>query len=159
MPFKLQKLTRWKHNEDQSNCLVGAMSPMIAVKEIWNHIRPSGSEVTVTAIYRLWHTDAEVNTFWEYGNSTPVAADTLVAVLNFSAFMIIADIGHNIIPISLKLSTNEPLSLFEGYTQYRWIKTADIQDYENAISSIDLETLRSECQNELGLTTNLRRHV
>lgn len=149
MEFELQKLTHWKRKEDGTQCMVGAMSPMMVVRETWDRIKPAGSEVIVTAIYRLWHADNEVHTFWEPGNSSPVSVDILIAVLNFAGFMVIADFGHKIMAISLKLSKDEPLVLSDAYKQYPWIKKADAMDFENAFTRIDLERLRVQCMKEV----------
>lgn len=149
MEFELQKLTLWKRKEDNTRCMVGAMSPMMAVRETWDRIKPAGSEVIVTAIYRLWHADNEVHTFWEPGNTSPVSVDILIAVLNFAGFMIIADFGHKIMAIALKLSEDEPLVLSDSYKQYPWIKSIGVSDFEQALARIDLEALRVQCINQV----------
>lgn len=109
MSFKLQKLTRWKRSEDRKAVLVGAVSPMCAVNEVFSKLQPTGS--IITAIYRLWNDDREVHHFWESGNSSPVAVDVLVGVINYVGFMIVADFGHKVMPVALKLSKDEPLTL------------------------------------------------
>ncbi len=150
MEFELQKLTHWKRKEDNTQCMVGAMSPMMAVRETWDRIKPVGSEVTVTAIYRLWHADNEVHTFWESGNTSPVSVDILIGVINFFGFIIIADFGHKIMSISLKLSKDEPLILSDAYKQYPWIKSISVADFEEVLTRIVLETLRMQCVREVG---------
>lgn len=149
MEFELQKLTHWKRKEDGTQCMVGAVSPMMAVRETWDRIKPAGSEVTVTAIYRLWHADNEVHTFWESGNTSPVSVDILIGIINFAGFMIIADFGHKIMAISLKLSKDEPLVLTDAYKQYPWIKSVSVSDFEEALAKIDLEALREQCISEV----------
>lgn len=152
MSFKLQKLTRWKRSEDRKAVLVGAVSPMCAVNEVFSKLQPTGS--IITAIYRLWNDDREVHHFWESGNSSPVAVDVLVGVINYVGFMIVADFGHKVMPVALKLSKDEPLTLSESFTKFPWIKSVDLSEYEMALNDINLSDLWKCCLREVSEPNN-----
>lgn len=152
MSFKLQKLTRWKRSEDRKAVLVGAVSPMCAVNEVFSKLQPTGS--IITAIYRLWNDDREVHHFWESGNSSPIAVDVLVGVINYVGFMIVADFGHKVMPVALKLSKDEPLTLSESFTKFPWIKSADLSEYEMALNDINLSDLWKCCLREVSEPNN-----